>query len=267
MQNVDMEEAIKTDQYIPEKIGGMATFSGVILQSKKFWAYAKRNDKGAIDLSWGKTFSIISRYPWIAKIPIIRSAVFFIESMLNAISRANNGKKVNQIIFIGFFIGLIIDLIFIDRTAINLPRIYALSQLLPLPIFFIVMRLTNVAKYHGAEHKAVSAYEKTARPDLEQIAAASRIHPRCGTNVALPLMLGLSFAVWFNWGFLIQAMMIVAVLEIFRFVAKNPLSVFSKGYLLGGFALQKVTTMEPEEDKIEVAAAALNMLLDLEEQF
>lgn len=267
MQNRVMEEVIKAPQYVPEKIGGMATFKGVVLQSKRFWAYARRNDKGQIDLSWGKTFSIISKFPWIAKIPVVRSAVFFFESLLNAVSRASSGKKVNQILFIGFTVGIIIDLLFISKTAVNIPRIYALSQLIPLPIFFVVMRLTNVARYHGAEHKAVSAYEKTPRPTIEQIKEASRIHPRCGTNVALPLMVGLSFAVWYSWGFMFQFLMIVGILEVFRYISKNPLSIISKGYLLGGFALQRVTTMEPEEDKIEVAAAALNMLLDLEEQF
>lgn len=262
-----MKDSPGVTEYKPDKIGGMATFHGVLLQSKRFWAYARRNKTGQIDLNWGKTFSLVSKYPWIARIPLIRSAVLFFESIMNAIVRATNGKKLQMVMLIGFIIGIIVDMAFATRVPINLPRIYAISQLIPIPIFFIIMRLTNIAKYHGAEHKAVSAYEKSYRPDIEQISAASKIHPRCGTNVALPLMVGLTFAVMYNWGFMLQAVMMISVLEIFRFVSKNPMNILSKGYLLGGFALQRITTMEPEKDKIEVAAAALNMLLDLEEQF
>src|SRR5215203_4913102 len=48
--------------------------------------------------------------------------------------------------------------------------------------FFAVMKLTPIGRYHGAEHKAVAAYEKYGEVTLQNARNISRIHPRCGTN-------------------------------------------------------------------------------------
>lgn len=37
-------------------------------------------------------------------------------------------------------------------------------------------------RYHGAEHKAINAYEAGAPMDVEHVKKYSRLHPRCGTS-------------------------------------------------------------------------------------
>ena len=43
--------------------------------------------------------------------------------------------------------------------------------------------------YHGAEHKAVFAFEKNADLTVNDAIAFTRFHPRCGTSFVLQVML------------------------------------------------------------------------------
>ena len=134
----------------------------------------------------------------------------------------------------------------------------------------------DVWRYHGAEHKAVNAYEGGADlGDVQSVARFSRVHDRCGTNlviiagvlmaigyfaiVSLPMagMLSTIFAV---------AAMIVA-LELFRLVVRRPKSAVSRVVLAGGKALQRcVTTREPGPEHLKLACAALARVVELENQ-
>lgn len=250
------------------KIGGMATLNGVFLKSKNFWTFAKRTPSGDINLQWGRTVSVLSKYPWLAKIPYVRSLILLVEAIAGGLFRAQKKNKVFRIAMSVLLVGLMFEIFYFNSHPVDLPRIYALGQLLPIPLFFIFMRLTKLASYHGAEHKTISAYEKIGgRVNLDEVREASRVHNRCGTNLSFPLMIVFGFAAWYGWGLMIQGILMLSVLEIFTLVVKNPLHLLSKGYLMGGFALQRITTKEPDDGKLEVAKSALDMLLDLEERF
>ncbi|HKZ26286.1 MAG TPA: DUF1385 domain-containing protein, partial [Rubrobacteraceae bacterium] len=61
---------------------------------------------------------------------------------------------------------------------------FAAFPILPLLVaFFAALKFTSIGRYHGAEHKAVAAYEQFDEVTLETARRASRIHPRCGTNI------------------------------------------------------------------------------------
>src|SRR5262245_5617772 len=47
----------------------------------------------------------------------------------------------------------------------------------------------RVFKYHGAEHKAINALENEGVADVDAAMRQSTIHPRCGTNFVLTVML------------------------------------------------------------------------------
>jgi uncharacterized protein YqhQ len=130
----------------------------------------------------------------------------------------------------------------------------------------------TVWQYHGAEHKAVNAYEGGADlDDLDQVARCSRVHDRCGTNLAvialvitlvsyfvlasLPLLLGALFSIF----------VIGVALELFRLIGRRPSSRASRVFLAGGRALQRsVTTVEPRQEHLKLACDALRCVLELE---
>lgn len=247
------------------KIGGMATLNGVILQSKNFWAHAVRKNDGKIDVFTGKAFSIANKYPWIRKIPILRGLAFLVDAIINAILRSSGNKLSSRMIFLIALTSLVLAGVAVqDSSYTNASRVYALFQVLPLPLFFLLIRATTLSAYHGAEHKTISAFEKYGQPSIAEIKNSSRIHIRCGTNLALPLMLVFGASAWYGWGLISQILLMSLAIEVFRFVTKNPSRLIARFYLSGGLLLQRITTKEPSVDQMTVAKVALDNLLRLE---
>lgn len=123
-------------------------------------------------------------------------------------------------------------------------------------------------KYHGAEHKAINAYEASGRVDVTGAVAASRIHPRCGTNFVLTVLLvkALIFTIipWqdnllLRLGSRLVLLPIVASLsyEVIRLAGKYRNFAPLQWLVAPGLATQYLTTREPDVDQVEVAVASL----------
>jgi uncharacterized protein YqhQ len=120
-------------------------------------------------------------------------------------------------------------------------------------------------RYHGAEHKAVAAFEAGVDVnDVESVLSFSRIHPRCGTNVVAILLLlatipmhvhvAASLAIW--------VVMLAGAVEVVSAAARAPLRPISRAVLTGGRLLQRyVTTSEPSYAEQAVACRALGACL------
>jgi hypothetical protein len=66
----------------------------------------------------------------------------------------------------------------------DIPVAQTLVNLLPLILFAVMMRLMPLAGTHAAEHQVVNALERGETLEVETVKRMSRIHPRCGTNLA-----------------------------------------------------------------------------------
>lgn len=73
-----------------------------------------------------------------------------------------------------------------------------LGTLTSTALFFVGLRSMPLAGIHAAEHKVVHALERGLPLTLETVSRMPRVHPRCGTNlvVGLMLFLGLATARW-----------------------------------------------------------------------
>jgi hypothetical protein len=56
-------------------------------------------------------------------------------------------------------------------------------------LFALFLRLSPLAGYHAAEHQVVHAIERGESLTLKTVERMSRVHPRCGTNIATGLLL------------------------------------------------------------------------------
>lgn len=147
-----------------------------------------------------------------------------------------------------------------------------------------ISRLKDVKRifmYHGAEHKAVHAFEK----DLNLTVANTRIqptaHPRCGTSLIL-LVIAVSIVVFaFTLPFVppvtdnklgtnlflmilkIPLMLPIAGIayEFQRAAARDPKNFWVKLFITPGMLMQRLTTREPTDDQMEIALAALKKTL------
>lgn len=132
----------------------------------------------------------------------------------------------------------------------------------------------RVFQYHGAEHKSIRCLEAKEELTPENAIKFSRLHPRCGTSFLL-IVVVISIIVFaflgnFNTpllrvGLKLIFMPIVAGIayEIISLAGKSD-SKFVALVSYPGMMLQKLTTVEPDLDQIEVALAALKEVLEEE---
>jgi uncharacterized protein YqhQ len=135
--------------------------------------------------------------------------------------------------------------------------------------------IRRVFEYHGAEHKAIAAYEAGVDLTVENAKHYSCIHPRCGTSFLLAVV-ALSIIVfslipgaWPLWAKAASRVVLLPLIaglsyEFIRYTAKRRGHPLIELVIRPGLWLQRLTTREPSGDQIEVAIRALNEALALE---
>jgi uncharacterized protein YqhQ len=129
--------------------------------------------------------------------------------------------------------------------------------------------------YHGAEHKVVFAVENNRPLTPDGARPFDTPHPRCGTGFALlTIFVGIfcySFLPWPNNHLLrvgLRLLMLPVVAGVSYEVLKatvNPrLSALALLVITPGMWLQRLTTSQPDDSQLEVACAAMKVLLDKE---
>ncbi|WP_354701272.1 hypothetical protein DSM112329_01582 [Paraconexibacter sp. AEG42_29] len=153
------------------------------------------------------------------------------------------------------------------RTAIFLGYLVAVSRLRDLRRLF---------EYHGAEHKTISCYEAGLELTPENAQRFSRLHPRCGTSFLLIVMIVAIFAfapVGLPAWYLLVATRVLGVpliaglsFEIIKLTGRHRQAGWAKVVMWPGMQLQKLTTREPDLDQLAVAIAALNAVLETQDE-
>ena len=129
----------------------------------------------------------------------------------------------------------------------------------------------RVFQYHGAEHKTIHCYEGEEELTVENVKKYPILHPRCGTSFLFTVMI-ISIVVFsfFGWPDPLKRLALRVVLlpviagvsyEINRVIGKSTGKV---AYAISypGLMIQKLaTTLEPDDEQIEVAIASLKCVL------
>lgn len=256
------------------QLGGMALRDGVLLLSERHWAAALRDGNGGVRVHSGRRPLLPGRER-LARVPLVRGIARLAESatVLPRVRRAVGPAVLPQEDprLLGLALAGSAAAAAVRRSG---PRSPVLKELavaaLSLAPALAAVRDSRVSSFHGAEHKSIAAYEQHG-----SAAAADREHPRCGTNLLMPL----------------AATSLLGNLLLRRVEAEgNPLAVLTTGLvsiggavelfswmarhqghpvaqILGrpGIELQRLfTTREPTEEQLDIAHAALTELLRLE---
>jgi len=129
--------------------------------------------------------------------------------------------------------------------------------------------------YHGAEHKAIYCYENKLPLTVENIKKQSSLHPRCGTSfmfiVMIVSILVFSLATWNN--LLIRFALRLALLPVVVAISYEIIKLAGRydNFLTRiisapGKALQRLTTREPDEEMMEVAKRAIELVIPDDEK-
>jgi uncharacterized protein YqhQ len=166
---------------------------------------------------------------------------------------------------------------FVTRFVENVIARNLIEGLLRITIFLSYLWLTSrmnqirrVWAYHGAEHKAIYCYEKRLPLTVENVRAQSSLHPRCGTSflfiVMIVSILVFSLTTWdsllmrFALRLALLPVVVAISYEIIRLAGRYD-SIITRIVSAPGKALQRFTTREPDDDMIEVAIKALELVV------
>lgn len=152
-----------------------------------------------------------------------------------------------------------------------------LEGILKLVIFFIYLILCSKMKdmkrlfaYHGAEHKTIFCYEKGLPLTVENVRPQPRLHPRCGTSFIFVVIIISIIAGSFihvsdtllrmGLKFLMLPIIVGLSYELNRWVGRHD-NICSAILSWPGKQFQRITTNEPDDEMIECAIRALELVI------
>jgi uncharacterized protein YqhQ len=286
-------------------IGGQAVLEGVMMRGPSNWSVAVRTPKGEIEQVSNTINSVMNRHR-VFRLPVIRGVIALGESLAigfralaisanyAAREEGEDGEVKTELsrgqllfafaIAIGFAIALfkVTPALITNWLPIETTGWFVIVEgLIRVAIFIayiclisLLPDLRRVFQYHGAEHKAINAYEAGEELDPQRVQSFSLIHPRCGTAFLLWVMVIAIFVFAFlgrpDWYWLIASRVLLLPViagiayELIRFAGKHSGNRILMTLLAPGLWLQRLTTREPTLDQIEVSIRALREVLQLE---
>ena len=132
--------------------------------------------------------------------------------------------------------------------------------------------IRRVYMYHGAEHKTIFCFEHGKELTVANIREEKRYHPRCGTSfifvtiilsilissivsIAFPVLTA-NRAIWIATKILMLPVIMGVGFEFIQLAGKYP-NKFTRFLSMPGLLMQRITTVEPTDDIIEVAIEAM----------
>lgn len=291
-------------------IGGQAVIEGVMMRGPGKIAIAVRKPDGEIEVKVDESVPITKRNRFfglpivrgaislfdsmiVGIKALTYSASFFEESeeedKLDKFLKEKLGDKADNAI-IGFSmvvsLFLAMGLFFvlptfaagwIKKMTSNPVLINLLEGVLRILIFFVYLTVVSkmkeiqrVFEYHGAEHKSIFCYEAELELTPENAMSFDTLHPRCGTNFMLIVMvISIVIFSFLGWPSLLMRIVSRVILlpvvagvsyEVLKWFGRSE-STFAKVLMYPGLMLQRLTTSVPDRDQVEVAIAALKAVL------
>lgn len=282
-------------------VGGQAVIEGVMMRGKTHVAVAVRQPDGEISVDVRPVNSISDRYP-ILKKPFLRGVVSLVESLVMGMKALAYSAQVSgdedekldskeMALTIAVSAGLAILLFIViptwsmrfltgitqDHMALNLAE-----GVLRMAIFLAYIAaissmndIQRVFQYHGAEHKTIYTYEAGLPLKVENVRQFSTLHPRCGTNFLMIVMLISMFIFTFLgwpslWERIASRIILMPVIagvsyELIRYAGAHTDNPLVRIAITPGLLLQKLTTRQPDDSQIEVAIASLKAVVPPED--
>jgi uncharacterized protein YqhQ len=281
-------------------MGGQAVMEGVMMRGATTWAVAVRTPHGDIETvvhdapTWAEKWS---------KLPLVRGVMNLGESMALGFKAltwsaerqipeeeriSSKAMGVTMGVALALFTAIFIVIpAFVNnsiahRFGVKGFAFHLVEGGIRLAIFLgyllLIGRLKDIKRvfqYHGAEHKAIAAYENDVEVTAESAQRFSTEHVRCGTNFLLTVMVVTILVYAFvgrpslPWLIASRIVLIPVVAglayEVIRFAARHMEWRWVRLLMRPGLALQRLTTREPSLDQVEVAVASLRAVLTAEQ--
>ncbi|MFC1912059.1 DUF1385 domain-containing protein [Chloroflexota bacterium] len=281
--------------------GGQAVIEGVMIRGRKAVVTTARRPGGEL-VSDIQPLATVYTGP-MRRTPLLRGIIVLIEAMVIGIKSllysANvsleeeeetiSGKAIWLTMVIAIVLAVLLFFIaplFLARLInpyISSPLVFHLIEgIIRLIIFIGYLKLVGlipdikrVFSYHGAEHKAVNAYEAGVPLEVAATRSYDTAHVRCGTSFlfVVLVMAILIFALtgrpslWLMILYRVVLIPVIAALgyEIIQFSARHKKNIIIRAIMAPGLWLQALTTQEPDDSQIEVALAAVKKAVEIDQ--
>jgi uncharacterized protein YqhQ len=246
----------------------MALANGVLVHGPRAWACAVRTDDGELKVvARRKRFLAANVSNPVLRGPAKLAEVFaLLPQVKRALPEARLPMERPRVL--GSMIGSAFVVQAIKRSRLHPAARELVSSVLSLTPAVFALRGGELASYHGAEHVSIGTYEHgESRP---------KEHERCGSHLIGPMLLTSAagnlaaerFPLRFRRGARAAGAFgaVAASVEIFGWMTRHPGHPVARALAKPGHELQhRLGTREPSAAQLEVADAALQACLRLEE--
>jgi uncharacterized protein YqhQ len=198
----------------------------------------------------------------ISRLPVVRSGFFWGRLLFQLVGSVRGVLALLLMLLALWLFTLLLEFggrVGGDSVAGDALNLFATFPVLPLLLLlFAGMKFTSIGRYHGAEHKAVAAYERDGEATLAGAKRSSRIHPRCGTNILIYIILASLIAPVVSWP-PYAVLQFVLISEAWYIFGGTRASIAA-----GNFLQRYFTTSEPARAELEVAVESLQRLVQAE---
>ncbi len=283
----------------PIRYGGQAVLEGVMMRNTRRMAVAVRSPQGEILLQI-RPLNPAFYTGWPARIPLVRGVAMLWDALglgIGALMWSADvamgeeaGKRAGKVVeglsvFLGLTLAvglfmvlpsLLVGLIPFPLHPVADALLEGLIRLgLLLGYLWAVGKLPDIQRvfaYHGAEHKAINAYEAGAPLTVEAVRPFPTAHARCGTSFLLSVVvlsvlvlapLGPLPLLWRTVSRLLAIPLIAGLAyEWVRISARYGNRAWMRWLVWPNLALQRLTTRAPDDGMLEVALRALKATME-----
>lgn len=255
------------------RLGGMALRNGLLIHGPTSWAVAARAPGGEIEVASGRKPVLA---PELAnRVPLLRGPLRLGEAFLLVPTVRLKLRSVrlpfeDLRVVAAMLLASAASRAIRGRGPTSAGRELAQAAIGVVPAL-VALGDRDLAAYHGAEHKAIGAYEAGS----DDAAAIPKEHDRCGSNLVAPMVL-LSAAGQLLLDRAIESPGTVArsavglasvslAAEAFAWSDRNPDTAAARVFHRPGHEIQRlVATREPTPAQLEVSIAALEEIVRVE---
>ena len=279
--------------------GGQALIEGVMMRGQKTVATAVRRPDGEMVVNTQPLANIYTGR--LRQTPLMRGIIVLIETLVLGVrslfysANVSLGEEEEEVsgkmvwLIMAFSLVLAVGLFFIaplyltKLLNINSSLLFNITDgAIRVVIFIIYLKvmtllpdIRRVFAYHGAEHKAINAYEAGVPLEVEAVRKYGTVHRRCGTSFIFTVLV-LSIIVFAlvglhaAWLMALSRIILIPVIaalgyEVLYFGARNVNNGLVRAVLAPGLWLQSMTTREPDDSMLEVAISALKEVVAVDQ--
>jgi uncharacterized protein YqhQ len=255
------------------RLGGMALRNGLLIHGPTHWAAAVRDSDGAIQVASSPKPVLAPRLT--GRVPLLRGPIRLAEAMavVPIVRRRLPAARLpfeDRRVIVAIAATLAASSLLRRRAPATALREGVLQAIGVVPAL-VALRDSDLAAYHGVEHKAIGAYEQGS----DDPASAPKEHRRCGSNLIAPMIvLSAGGTVLLERlvtkpGPLARAGVGIGgagiAVEMFAWSDRHSDTALARAFHTPGYEIQRlIATREPTPEQLEVGIAALAEILRVE---